>query len=38
MNERIVRLKKSIEKRIVGKDEVIDRVIITVLAGGHLLL
>ena len=38
MNERIVRLKKSIEKRIVGKDEVIDKVIITVLAGGHLLL
>ncbi len=38
MNERTLRLKKSIEERIVGKGDVIDKVIITLLAGGHLLL
>lgn len=38
MNERVLRLKESMGQRIVGKGDVIDKVIITVLSGGHLLL
>lgn len=38
MNERAEKLKKNMELRIVGKGDVIDKVIITLLSGGHLLL
>lgn len=38
VSELSAKLKGSISKAIVGKDEVIDRVIITMLCGGHLLL
>lgn len=38
MNERILKLKENMEKRIVGKGEVIDRIIIALLADGHVLL
>ncbi len=38
MNERILKLKENMEKRIVGKGEVIDRIIIALLAEGHVLL
>ncbi|MDO4804207.1 MAG: MoxR family ATPase [Lachnospiraceae bacterium] len=38
MNEKIRLLKNNMERRIVGKGNVIDKVIITLLAGGHLLL
>ncbi len=38
MNDRILKLKGNIEKRIVGKGDVIDKVITALLAGGHILL
>ncbi len=38
MQEMINELKKNIEKRIVGKGEVIDKMIIALLAGGHVLI
>ena len=38
MNEKITILKSNIEQRIVGKGELIDNVITTLLAGGHLLI
>ncbi len=38
MNERIARLKENIGLRIVGKDKVIDRLIVALLTGGHVLL
>lgn len=38
MNEKARVLKENMEKRIVGKSDVIDRMMITLLAGGHLLL
>ena len=38
MNDRILRLKENIEKRLVGKGDVIDKVIISLLAEGHVLL
>ena len=38
MNDRILKLKGNIEKRIVGKGELIDNVITALLAGGHVLL
>ena len=38
MNEKAQKLKDNMEKRIVGKGDVIDKVIMTLLAGGHLLL
>ncbi|MBQ5361034.1 MAG: MoxR family ATPase [Lachnospiraceae bacterium] len=38
MNEKAKVLKRSIEQRIVGKGELVDKVITTVLAGGHLLI
>ena len=38
MNERVQKLKDNIEKRIVGKGDVIDKIIIALLAEGHVLL
>lgn len=38
MNSKVQKLKESMEQRIVGKGDVIDKVIVTVLSGGHLLL
>ena len=38
MNEKAYKLKQNIEQRIVGKGDVIDKVIITLVSGGHLLL
>ncbi|MCR5294597.1 MAG: AAA family ATPase [Lachnospiraceae bacterium] len=38
MNEKVLKLKENMERRIVGKGEVIEKVIIALLAGGHLLL
>ena len=38
MNDKIKILKSNIEQRIVGKGELIDNVITTLLAGGHLLI
>ena len=38
MNEQITRLKNSVGLRIVGKEDVIDKLVIAMLAGGHVLL
>ena len=38
MNEKVQTLKRNMEQRIVGKGDVIDKVILTLLSGGHLLL
>lgn len=38
MNEKVVRLKAAIEQRIVGKGDVIDKLIAAFLAEGHVLL
>lgn len=38
MNESVQKLKDSIEKRIVGKGDVIEKIIIALLADGHVLL
>ena len=38
MNEKAALLKSNIERRIVGKGKVIDRLIVSLLAGGHVLL
>ncbi len=38
MNERAQKLKDNIEKRIVGKGDVIEKIIIALLAEGHVLL
>ncbi len=38
MNDCALRLKDNIEKRIVGKGDVIDKIIISLLADGHVLL
>ncbi len=38
MNDKTQRLKNSMQQRIVGKGDVIDKVIITLLSDGHLLL
>ena len=38
MNDRIAKLKGNIEQRIVGKGDVIDKIITALLAGGHVLL
>ncbi len=38
MNEQIARLKSNVGLRIVGKEDVIDKLIIAMLAGGHVLL
>ena len=38
MNEKVARLKSSMEQRIVGKGDVIDKLITALLAEGHVLL
>ena len=38
MNDKALLLKHNIEQRIVGKGDLIDKVITTLLAGGHLLI
>lgn len=38
MNEKVDKLRGSMEKRIVGKEQVIDRLVISLLSGGHVLL
>lgn len=38
MNNMTFKLKENMERRIVGKSKVIESVIVTLLAGGHLLL
>lgn len=38
MNEKVLRLRANIEQRIVGKGEVIDKLIAALLAEGHVLL
>ena len=38
MNEKVQLLKRNMEQRIVGKGDVIDKVILTLLSGGHLRL
>ena len=38
MNEKVARLKAAIEQRIVGKSDVIDKLIAAFLAEGHVLL
>ena len=38
MNDKTSTLKRSMEQRIVGKGDVIDKTIVVLLAGGHLLL
>ena len=38
MNEKISKLKESMEQRIVGKSGVVGKVITALLAGGHVLL
>lgn len=38
MNEKVRKLKNSMEQRIVGKGDVIDKVIIALLSGGHVLI
>lgn len=38
MHEKIVRIQNEVKKVIVGKEEVIDKVLIAILAQGHILL
>lgn len=38
MHEKIVQIQKEVKKVIVGKDDVIDQVLIAILAQGHVLL
>jgi MoxR-like ATPase len=38
VNSRVLKLKENMEKRIIGKGAVIDRIITALLAGGHVLL
>lgn len=38
MNEKVAKLRGSMQQRIVGKEQVIDRLIVSLLAGGHVLL
>lgn len=38
MKEKVQILRENMEKRIVGKEQVIDRLIISLLSGGHVLL
>jgi MoxR-like ATPase len=38
MNDKVLKLKENMEKRIVGKGAVIDRIITALLSGGHVLL
>ena len=38
MHEKIVQIQNEVKKVIVGKDQVIDQVLIAILAQGHVLL
>ena len=38
MHERITQIQKEIKKVIIGKDDVIDKVMMAILAQGHVLL
>ncbi|MBR4832494.1 MAG: MoxR family ATPase [Butyrivibrio sp.] len=38
MKENIIGLKRNMEERIVGKGDVIDKIIVSLIAGGHVLL
>ena len=38
MKEKILKLKKEIGKVIVGKEEVVEKVLMAIIAGGHILL
>ena len=38
MKEEILELKKEVGKVIVGKEEVIEKVLMAIIAGGHILL
>lgn len=38
MNDKITQIKKEVKKVIVGKDDMIDKVLIAILAQGHILL
>lgn len=38
INEKIAEIKKEISKAITGKDDVLEKVLVAILAGGHILL
>ena len=38
MNEKIWQIKEQVKKAISGKDDVVDKVMMVILAGGHILL
>ena len=38
MHDKIVQIQEEVKKAIVGKDDVIEKVLIAVLAQGHVLL
>lgn len=38
MRENILRIKENMKKVIIGKDEVMDRILTALLSGGHVLL
>lgn len=38
MNEKIAKIKEEISKAVTGKDEIIEKVMAAILAGGHILL
>ena len=38
MNEKTLQIKKEICKAIIGKDDVVEKVLTAIIAGGHILL
>ena len=38
MNSKMTEVQQEIEKVIVGKEEIIEKVLVAILAGGHILL
>ena len=38
INEKIWQIKEQVKKAISGKDDVVDKVMMVILAGGHILL
>ena len=38
MRENILRIKENMKKVIIGKDEVMDKILTALLSGGHVLL
>ena len=38
MDNRILVIKNEVKKAIIGKDEVIDKVLTAIMAGGHILI